>query len=63
MTAAAMERMGIMESSDGVHTAAATAMEKIEFFSPFHCRCRCSVNEPFELVQKNNLYYPSHRRL
>ena len=38
MMAMATEKMGIMELSDGVHTAAAMAMEKIEFFSPFHCR-------------------------
>ena len=31
MMATAMEIMGIMESSDGVHTAAVTAMEKNEF--------------------------------
>ena len=30
--ATATEKMGIMESSDGVHTAAVMATEKIEFF-------------------------------
>ena len=28
----AMEKMGIMELSDGVHTVVVMAMEKIEFF-------------------------------
>ena len=28
----AMEKMGIMESSDGVHTVVVMATEKIEFF-------------------------------
>ena len=42
----AMEKMGIMESSDGVHTAAAMAMEKFEFLNPFRCRCRRNVNHP-----------------
>ena len=32
MMATATEKMGIMESSDGVHTAAVMATEKIEFF-------------------------------
>ena len=50
MMATAMEKMGIMESSDGVHTVVATATEKIEFFSPFHCRCHRSVNGPLESV-------------
>ena len=42
----ATEKMGIMESGDGVHTVCVTAMatEEIEFFGPF--RCRHSVNEP-----------------
>ena len=44
MMAMATEKMGIMELSDGVHTAAAMAMEKIEFFNPFRCRCLRSVN-------------------
>ena len=47
MTATATEKIGIMESRDGVHTAAAMAVEKIEFFSPFRCRCHRNVNEPF----------------
>ena len=46
MMTMAMEKMGNMELSDGVHIAAVTAMEKNEFFSPFRCRCRRSVNEP-----------------
>ena len=44
ITAMATEKMGIMESSDGIYTAVATAMKKIELFSPF--RCFRSVNEP-----------------
>ena len=48
MTAMAMEKMGIMELSAGVHTAMATAVEKNEFFNPFCCRCRRSVNEPLD---------------
>ena len=46
MMATAMEKMGIMESSDGVHTAAAMAVEKIYLFSPFRYRCHRSVKEP-----------------
>ena len=42
----AMEKMGIMESSDDVHTAAATTTEKIEILSPLRCRCRRNVNQP-----------------
>ena len=34
-TAMATEKMDIMESSDGIHTAVVTAMEKIEFFLSF----------------------------
>ena len=45
MTAMATEKMGIMELSD-VFTLAVMATEKIEFLSPFRCRCRSSVNEP-----------------
>ena len=44
MTATAMKKMGIMESSDSVHTAVSIAMEKIKFLSPFRCHCRRSVN-------------------
>ena len=39
-----------MELSNGVHTAVATAMEKIEVFSPFRCRCRRNVNEFSEFL-------------
>ena len=46
MMATATDKMGIIELSDAVHTAVVTAREKIEFFSPFCCRCRRSVNEP-----------------
>ena len=53
MTAMATEKMDIMESSDGIHTAVVTAMEKIEFFSPFCCRCRRSVKEPLLLHPRN----------
>ena len=47
MTAMAMEKMGIMESGDGIHTVTAMATgKKIELFNPFCCRCCSSVNEP-----------------
>ena len=46
MTATAMEKMDTMVTGCGVHIL--MAMEKIEFFSPFCCRCRCSVNEPLQ---------------
>ena len=51
----AMEKKGIMESIDGVHTAAAMAMEKTDFFSPFRCHCHRSVNEPLGWCK----YHPS----
>ena len=41
-------KMGIMATGCGVHIVMATAMEKIEFFSPVRCRYRHSVNEPLE---------------
>ena len=40
--AVAVEKMGIMESGDDVHTVAATAKEN----NSFSRRCRRSVNEP-----------------
>ena len=46
MTTTAIEKMGIMATGGDVHIVMATATEKIEFFGPFHCRCRRTVNEP-----------------
>ena len=49
--ATATGEMGLMATGGDVHTATAMAMEKIEFFSPFRCRCRRIVNEPSHIPQ------------
>ena len=50
MTATAMEKMGIMATGHGVHMVMAMVTEKVEFYSPFRCHCRRSVNEPKDLI-------------
>ena len=44
--ATATEKLGIMATGGGVHAVTAKATKGMEFFSPFRCRCRHSVNKP-----------------
>ena len=37
-----------MATGGGVHTVTATVTKGIEFFSPFPCHCRHSVNKPLK---------------
>ena len=46
-------KMGIMATGCGVNIVTVMATTEIELFSPFHCHCRHSVNEPLKVQVKS----------